>query len=331
MGNAVQAATNPFGCCLVQHSKLQEVDFLRTAPNKVELAASVLGGFPGFSAYHTSVVINGEEFFFCPMGVMRNMGIESHRRVGPDGVPIAPMQNDSDKQAPKIIDMGMTARSPDMLHQFLTPHFMPGTYDLLHKNCNTFTDVALWFLLGYRLESTYNSIEKVGKNNPRLLEQVTGGAYVANPRALEFNLDEVLQSVGEAGDDGEMLPGGYPRFVLGTVVRVHGLQNELARHLNGKAGIVQRYNSKNCRYEVRVANELKGLRPENLEPIQTEQEMMIAGLKSDLAKHLNGEHCAVLKFNGQSERIEVKITSTGEVKALKIENVQPLSVRDSSM
>lgn len=32
--------------------------------NPVQLAYSPLGGIPGMAAYHTSVIVNGEEFFF---------------------------------------------------------------------------------------------------------------------------------------------------------------------------------------------------------------------------------------------------------------------------
>mmetsp|Transcript_108065 Transcript_108065/g.304418 ORF Transcript_108065/g.304418 Transcript_108065/m.304418 type:complete len:320 (-) Transcript_108065:119-1078(-) len=319
MGNAV---ASPFACCLIQQH-VQEVNFLKATENKVDLAVSELGGIPGLMAYHTSIVVNGEELFFSPMGIQRNRGLESHRHVGPDGELMLPFGN-TEKPGIKVIEMGSTAKSAETALQALAPHFQPGSYDLLHKNCNTFTDVALYFLLGVRLDSTYNSIEKVGANKPWLLEQVTRGAYVANPQALAFNLDEVLQMVGEV-DDEIIGPNGQRRLSIGTVVRITGLRSEMAKHFNDKVAIVQRLNSQSCRYEVRVQNETKALRPENLEAFQVRQDMRIDNLKSESAKHLNGEHCQVLKFNTHTDRLEVKITSTGEVKALKAENVHSLA------
>ena len=57
-----------------------------SGPNTVQLAYSVLGGGPGFSAYHTSVAINGIEFFFDSSGVMSTGNFESHRaREGSEG------------------------------------------------------------------------------------------------------------------------------------------------------------------------------------------------------------------------------------------------------
>lgn len=43
----------------------------KAANNKVQLAVSVLGGvqIPGFTAYHSSVMVNGEEFFFSDAGI----------------------------------------------------------------------------------------------------------------------------------------------------------------------------------------------------------------------------------------------------------------------
>lgn len=319
MGNALGAPVNPFGCCLV-HPKVPEVDFLKTAANKVDLAVSVLWGIPGLMAYHTSILINGEEYFFSPIGITRNRGLESHRRQA-DGEP-QPEAILGDKTNFKIIEMGSCARAGDSLMQVLSPHFEAGTYDLLHKNCNTFSDVALFYLMSQRLDTTYNSIEKVAANNPSLLERVTGGAYVPNPRALEFKVEEVVQQLTEAADDDSAaLPSGQRRLSVSTVVRVIGLQSEKAVALNGKVGVVQRYNMSSERYEVRLNGEMKALRPDNLEPFQLHQDMQIEGLQSAAAQDLNGERVRILKFNSQTERLEVKILSNGEVKALKGENL----------
>lgn len=314
MGNAHAASlSNPFGCCLV-HPKTHEVDFLKTAANKVDLAASVLGGLPGLMAYHTSIVVNGEELFFSPMGILRNHGLDSHRRADANGAPLPQLPNADSTAVLKVREMGSSALSGDSVYQALAPIFLPGSYDLLHKNCNHFTDVALAFLLGQRLPSTYNSLEKVGANNPRLLEQVTGGAYVPNPRAVEFNVEEAVRHLCEA----------VGRLSTGTVARVTGLVSETAKQLNNKACVVQRYNSTSARYEVRIDGETKALRPENLEPFQLHQDLVVADLRSAAAEHLNGERCRVHKFNPQTGRLEVRLLSSGDIKALRMENVRAL-------
>eukprot|EP00928_Gymnodinium_smaydae_P031720 TRINITY_DN23197_c0_g1_i2.p1 TRINITY_DN23197_c0_g1~~TRINITY_DN23197_c0_g1_i2.p1 ORF type:complete len:323 (+),score=75.13 TRINITY_DN23197_c0_g1_i2:126-1094(+) len=321
MGNA---SAGPFSCCLV-HPKAPEAEFLKSAAYKVELAVSPLGGLPGLMAYHTSVVLNGEEFFFCQLGIMRNRGLESHRRPGEDatsGFAQAFGGAAVGKGGPQVIELGSTVRSGDLLYQVLCDHFRCGSYDLLHKNCNTFTDVALYFLLGRRLDPTYCSLEKVGVNNPRLLEQLTRGAYVPNELALEFNLDEVLRLLDDGS--GEDPLSGERRLPAGTVAKITGLKSKAAEALNGKACVIHRYVSSTGRYEVDVCQEVKALRVDNLVPYFIHQEMMIEGLQSQAAMHLNGEVCRLLKYNSATERLEVKINSTDEVKALKVENLQPV-------
>lgn len=53
-----------------------------------------------------------------------------------------------------------TASGPDMARQ-LQSYFERGTYDVFYKNCNTFTDAALYFLLRKRMPGCYNRIERV--------------------------------------------------------------------------------------------------------------------------------------------------------------------------
>eukprot|EP00927_Polykrikos_kofoidii_P054987 TRINITY_DN49303_c0_g1_i1.p1 TRINITY_DN49303_c0_g1~~TRINITY_DN49303_c0_g1_i1.p1 ORF type:complete len:336 (-),score=66.57 TRINITY_DN49303_c0_g1_i1:97-1104(-) len=326
MGNSVPSP-NPFGCCLV-HPRAPEVDFLKTAANKVDLAVTVLGGIPGLMAYHTSVLINGEEFSFSPMGIQRNQGLESHRRQGAEGELMGPQGEaiigglGGDKGGCKVIELGSCQRSGESALQVLRPYFEPGSYDLVYKNCNTFSDMTLLYLLGQRLDSTYNSIEKFAASNPSLLERVTGGAYVPNPRALDFRLDDVLNRISQAAEEEfATLPCGQRKLSMSTVVRVSGLQSEKAADLNGKVGVVQRYNQISHRYEVTVDGEIKGLRPENVEPFQMQQDMRIEGLQSASAQALNGERVRIVKFNPQTERLEVRILSTGEIKALKSDNL----------
>ncbi|CAE7677233.1 spin [Symbiodinium pilosum] len=48
---------------------------------------------------------------------------------------------------PQVVYMGLTRISGDDLREQLGRFFKRGSYDLLRKNCNSFTDCALFFLL----------------------------------------------------------------------------------------------------------------------------------------------------------------------------------------
>eukprot|EP00439_Symbiodinium_sp_Y106_P017688 s5256_g2.t1 len=83
---------------------------------------------------------------------------------------------------------------------FLSGHFQPGSYDLLRKNCNTFTDCALYFLCGKRLDSLFRLLPKVdlvqdmrykavetlacmADERTGILQSITRGEYSPNPEA----------------------------------------------------------------------------------------------------------------------------------------------------
>merc|ERR1712061_368745 len=70
-----------------------------------------------------------------------------------------------------------------------------GAYDLLRKNCNSFTDVALFFTLGKRLDQKYMALEQIGADVDQvgLIRLLSLGDYVPNPLANTFRIDQVLQ------------------------------------------------------------------------------------------------------------------------------------------
>ncbi|CAJ1373109.1 unnamed protein product [Effrenium voratum] len=107
----------------------------RPANNQVQLAVSVLGGVPGATAYHSSVVVNGDEYFFSDGGISSSSGLMSHKN---------PQMPDS---KPEVIEMGMSPYTGSQMRAALERFFVSGTYDLLRKNCNSFSDVALFYLL----------------------------------------------------------------------------------------------------------------------------------------------------------------------------------------
>merc|ERR1712107_725951 len=73
--------------------------------------------------------------------------------------------------------------------------FTEGTYDIVVKNCNKFTDCALAYLLSRRLPKQYSQIERLGEQQTSVLTFASGGRYQPNPKALTFDLDAVVLKV----------------------------------------------------------------------------------------------------------------------------------------
>jgi len=162
---------------------------LRTPGHEVELCVSPLAGLRGAAGYHTSVLVAGEEYYFCPAGICTSARLTSHQGG-------AQMQR---------FYIGLSGTSGAELLEFLSQLFRPGSYDLLRKNCNSFTDCALYFLCEQRLELRYRTVEKlawVADDSTGLLQKVTQGDYVPNPRAQDFELQAVLKEIEIARDFG---------------------------------------------------------------------------------------------------------------------------------
>lgn len=151
--------------------------------NAVQLAVSPLGGVPGASAYHSSVVVNGEEFFFSEGGIGSTTNLMSHKNP----------QNPNSQ--PTIIDMGMSQYSGNALKATLEKYFMAGTYDLLRKNCNSFSDCALFYLLHQRIDKKYRQLEQLGAKNMGIVQAATGGQYQPNPKAEGFDVEKVCAEI----------------------------------------------------------------------------------------------------------------------------------------
>eukprot|EP01062_Namystynia_karyoxenos_P036874 TRINITY_DN26860_c0_g1_i1.p1 TRINITY_DN26860_c0_g1~~TRINITY_DN26860_c0_g1_i1.p1 ORF type:complete len:208 (+),score=67.21 TRINITY_DN26860_c0_g1_i1:101-724(+) len=152
-------------------------------PHVVQLAASRLGGVPGATAYHTSVIVDGTEYFFDGAGINTTNDLGSHK--------MAPGE-------PTVTHMGTSKRSGSQLRSALSSHFGSGTYDLIRKNCNSFSDAALCYLLGTRLDPSYRQLERMGASNPGAVAAVSGGQYEPNPAAEKFDLEAVCASVDPA-------------------------------------------------------------------------------------------------------------------------------------
>jgi len=176
---------------------------------QVRVAATEILHVAGLTAYHTSVIIGDCEYFFDSLGVMAAPPLWSH----------LVRQN---TKRPKhirteVTDIGKTTKRGKDMAEALRPFFDKGTYDLFYKNCNHFTDCALWFLMNSRLGSQYTRPERLMVSTDPLsthlmnrifkafVEKNTGeecnvDLYVTNPQAEDFNIDEVMASIDDLTD-----------------------------------------------------------------------------------------------------------------------------------
>lgn len=125
-------------------------------------------------AYHTSVSIGDrKELSFSGRGIDVKAPYQSHDGVG----------------ALKIVPLGKTTKSEGDVLKALGPYFKVDTYDLLRKNCNTFSDCALFYLVGKRLDKKYKTLEQIGADADKiggLVRLFSGGEYAPNPMANGF-------------------------------------------------------------------------------------------------------------------------------------------------
>mmetsp|Transcript_100515 Transcript_100515/g.279946 ORF Transcript_100515/g.279946 Transcript_100515/m.279946 type:complete len:324 (+) Transcript_100515:117-1088(+) len=318
MGNAWLRCCVP-GRALAGQGEDEDV---RPATNRVELAASELFTIPGLAtAYHTSVLVNGEEFFFSDSGILWDRTLTSHNG-----------------QPSELLDLGYSRQTGSQLMSVLQPHFAPGSYDLIRKNCNSFSDCALHYLLQKRLDRKYSALERIGqKASAGLLQRFTKGMYVPNQVAADFSVEGVISNLDRlpptdspaavSSRATQQHMRSRPALTIGARVTVVGLKN--AEALNGQGAVIQRYNPVNGRWEAMVnfTGEVKALRAENLRPagelvLEPGDVCRIHGLKTDAGQALNGQEGEVLRYLHDVSRYEVRVGD--ETKALKAENLQAL-------
>ena len=157
--------------------------------HEVKLAISPIGvKIPSLpEAYHTSVVVDDKEYCFTSNGVVCSRSCKSHARFqnGPA----------------KVIHMGMSHMSGEEMLAGLKRHFAPGTYDMLRKNCNSFVDCALFYLLRRRLDGKYRILEQMLEcidDTIGFVRILSMGEYMPNPKANDFNVGKILACI-EAG------------------------------------------------------------------------------------------------------------------------------------
>mmetsp|Transcript_75479 Transcript_75479/g.157428 ORF Transcript_75479/g.157428 Transcript_75479/m.157428 type:complete len:323 (+) Transcript_75479:213-1181(+) len=309
-------------CCVPSRSGTryeEDGDDRGLACNRVELAASELFAVPGLAtAYHTSILVNGEEFFFSDSGIFNDRALTSHQG-----------------QPSERVQLGWSTKTGSQLLRALAPHFRAGTYDLLRKNCNSFSDCAAYYLLRKRLQGKYSALERMGmRASPDLLNRFTKGMYVPNQASEGFSIQTVLKAMDELGDadppgaDG-IGSGGRSSLSIGARVTVCGLKN--AAHLNGQGAQIVRFNAVNGRWEAQVNadGEIKAFRAENLRPageliFMPGEKALIRGLKSDAGQTLNGISCEVVQYMHDTSRYQVRLVD-GTLKAIKGDNLQPIT------
>jgi len=134
-------------------------------------------------AYHTSVLVGDQELAFGLTGMCSARGPKSHKDL--------PRSDET-----TLHDMGVVrSMTATDLRRKLIPHFRRDSYDLLRKNCNSFSDVCLSILVGARLDREYRYLEEAAlslESSMGLVRMLSGGQYTQNPEADAFGLEEVI-------------------------------------------------------------------------------------------------------------------------------------------
>lgn len=195
------------------------------ATHEVKLAATGFLTVAGVTAYHTSVIVDDMEYLFDSMGIMSAPPLWSH--APPESKKQRDGDDDHDRQT-EVLPMGTSVLSGLEMAKVLHPHFRKGTYDVLYKNCNHFTDCALAALLMIRLPGKYSRGERfITATDPistglmnrafkMFIERKTGNPcdaniYQTNPLAEDFSVREVIDRLDEADEEDEeqLTPGRY--------------------------------------------------------------------------------------------------------------------------
>eukprot|EP00931_Biecheleriopsis_adriatica_P088784 TRINITY_DN6301_c0_g1_i3.p1 TRINITY_DN6301_c0_g1~~TRINITY_DN6301_c0_g1_i3.p1 ORF type:complete len:237 (+),score=51.13 TRINITY_DN6301_c0_g1_i3:102-713(+) len=164
----------------------------RPGMHRVQLAFTQLdiSFVPGTSmlpaSYHTSVLVDGVEYTFSNSGIQKGIHTQSH-------------ENLRNKQyATEILNVGVTNISASVMAKVLTPYFQPGSYDLLRKNCNSFSACAIFFLLGSQLDEKFQALERLVENHSTLVQVFTFGSY--QPKGIEFDQKAVCACISQQRD-----------------------------------------------------------------------------------------------------------------------------------
>ena len=148
---------------------------------KVVLAVSPIGRLRGVAGYHTSVLVGGRELCFGISGISTFRRQLSH-------------QENPDLQ---LIDVGVSCCSYKEVRRVLRKHFLPGTYDILRKNCNSFTDCALYMMCEQRLAWHFRGLDAIGRTADAngVLRSLLPSRYRPNPLSVEWQVEDVIEMI----------------------------------------------------------------------------------------------------------------------------------------
>lgn len=176
----------------------------------VQLAFTHLMSVAGVACYHTSVIVDEFEYYFDSLGIMAAPPLWSHLQA----------QAKKGVAATAIKDYGTCSKSGLAMAHALRPHFAKQTYDLLYKNCNHFSDAALYYLNRSRMEGKLTRLERFATSTDpvsttlmnnilrAVIQHRTGepcerDIYVTNPHAKEFSLAQVFAEVDDEEDSSD--------------------------------------------------------------------------------------------------------------------------------
>jgi len=179
---------------------------LDAAEVEVQVACTPFFEVAGIAAYHSSVILGRVEYHFGPRGIAKaatwasSTGLSTHSIL--PGLATALLSPTGPRT--EVAFCGQTTLTGKQMLEALTPYFQSGTYDILRKNCNAFTDCALYFLLGERLGERYTRFEKrvaATAVSVGWLERITSDPsepllkYLNNPIAKDFSVEDVIVAV----------------------------------------------------------------------------------------------------------------------------------------
>jgi len=121
--------------------------------DEVQVAATPILEVAGMVAYHTSIILGSREYYFDIDGITAAPALWSHV-AGPGACGIDFAGNT------EVVTAGRSVLGEAALLQHLGNFFLQGSYDVLLKNCNSFTDSALYLLTRTRLNSRYTRLER---------------------------------------------------------------------------------------------------------------------------------------------------------------------------
>lgn len=175
--------------------------------HEVKLAVTCFMRVAGMECYHTSVIVDDHEYFFDSLGIMVAPPLWSHLQAGAKTTAHL-----------EVLDYGTSSVSGRAMAETLRPYFFKDSYDLLYKNCNHFSDLALYALNKSRLEGRISRTERfltcteplstnlMNKLFQALIERRTGEPYEAevyttNPNAVDFDTDQVIRDLDDMDED----------------------------------------------------------------------------------------------------------------------------------